>query len=117
MQLTLSGSVRATATSQQIHCEASCHKSLLHNDRAIVPEMSRATIIVDVTPPEEVTVSEAWFTKWAGSLTFRSEDEGCGCCVHIWNVEGADEALAALPPNIKGRSSWADSERGESGSR
>jgi len=35
------------------------------------------------------------------SLTFRSENQGCGCCVNMWNVEGPDEALAALPLTIK----------------
>jgi hypothetical protein len=68
--------------------------------------MPRATIIVDVTHPEEVTASEDWFAKWAPSLTFRSENQGCGCCVNMWNVEGPDEAFAALPLSIKGDSEW-----------
>jgi len=72
--------------------------------------MPRATIIVDVNDPEDVAAFEAWFATWTTSLTYRSENEGCGCCVHIWNVEGTEEALAALPDNIK---AWDDSERGE----
>lgn len=64
--------------------------------------MPRATLIVDVTHPEEVTASEAWFAKWTPSLTFKSENQGCGCCVNIWDVEGTEEALAALPPSIQG---------------
>lgn len=68
--------------------------------------MPRATIIVDVTHPEEVTACEDWFAKWAPSLTLQSENQGCGCCVNMWDVEGPDEALAALPLSIKGDSEW-----------
>ena len=74
--------------------------------RAIVWSMARATIIVDVTHPAEVTASENWFVKWTPSLTFRSENQGCGCCVNIWDIEGTDEGVAALPPSIKGDSNW-----------
>jgi hypothetical protein len=78
-------------------------------DPCYCPGMPRATIIVDVTHPEEVTASEEWFAKWTASLTYRSEDKGCGCCVHIWDVEGAEDALLALPPGIRAWSSeWAD---------
>ena len=68
--------------------------------------MPRATIIVDVTHPDEVALSEDWLAKWTSSLTYRSENQGCGCCVNIWDVEGPEEALAALPSNIKGDSEW-----------
>ena len=64
--------------------------------------MPRATIIVDLTHPEELAAADKWFTKWAPSLTYRSENQGCGCCVNIWDVEGPDEALAALPSSIRG---------------
>ena len=69
--------------------------------------MPRATIIVDVTHPEEVAASEEWLTKWTPNLSYRSENQGCGCCVNIWDVEGPEEALAALPSSIKGGSEWA----------
>jgi hypothetical protein len=72
--------------------------------------MPRATVIVDVTHHEDVVASEAWFARWASALSYTSEDEGCGCCVHIWNVEGPAEALAAIPSKIKGESTWADSD-------
>lgn len=39
-------------------------------------------------------------------LTCRSENQGCGCWVNVWDVEGPDEALAALPSSIR------DSEEG-----
>ena len=70
--------------------------------------MPRATIIVDVAHPEEIAASEEWFTKWAPSLTYRSDNQGCGCCVNIWDVEEADDAIAALPSSILGYSNWVD---------
>jgi len=71
-------------------------------ERAIVCFMPRATIVVDVTHPEEIAACDEWFAKWTPRLTYRSENQGCGCCVNIWDVVAPDEALAALPANIKG---------------
>jgi hypothetical protein len=70
--------------------------------------MPRATIIVEVTRPEDVAACEDWFAKWTQSLTYQSENTGCGCCVNIWDVEGSDEAIAAIPSGIQGHSSWVD---------
>lgn len=70
--------------------------------------MPRATIVVDVTDPDEITACEEWFTKWTSGLTYRSENQGCGCCVNIWDVEGSDDAIAALPFTIRGQSKWVD---------
>jgi hypothetical protein len=71
--------------------------------------MSRATIIAEVSCPEEIVAAEEWFAKWAERITCRSVDQGCGCCVHIWYVEGTEEAVAALPPKIMGQSEWVES--------
>jgi len=68
----------------------------------------RATIVVDVTHSEDVAACENWFARWTDSLIFRSENSGCGCCVNIWDVEGSDEAIAAIPPGIQGHSKWVD---------
>jgi len=62
----------------------------------------RATICVDRNHQDEVEAVEAWFARWRGCLTFVSENEGCGCCVDIWNVEGPDEAMAAIPGQARG---------------
>jgi len=70
--------------------------------------MPRATIIVDVDHPDELRASEQWFAKWASMLTYRSENEGCGCCVNMWNVEGPHDAIADLPSGIKAQSAWAE---------
>lgn len=71
--------------------------------------MARATIIVAVDFPEEMQAAEEWFARWRDSLTYVSENEGCGCCVNIWNVEGPSEAFDALPGAIHGSSSWSES--------
>ncbi len=66
----------------------------------------RATIVVDADQPAQIEVVEAWFAKWGAALRHRSDDTGCGCCVHIWDVDGPEEALAELPPDVQGESPW-----------
>ncbi|HZX76880.1 hypothetical protein [Lysobacter sp.] len=62
--------------------------------------MSKATIIVSVDDPFEVAAFETWLSRWEKMLTSMSDNEGCGCCVDIWKVEGPSEAIAELPPQI-----------------
>ena len=66
----------------------------------------RATIVVSTDRPGEATAVEAWFAKWAARLTHRSDDQGCGCCVHVWDVEGPAEAVAELPAEVRSESEW-----------
>lgn len=68
----------------------------------------RATIIVEVDRAAETDVVTAWFERWASQLAYRSEDEGCGCCVHMWNVDAPAEALGELPSTVLARSAWTD---------
>lgn len=98
-------SQRVAATTRHLRTNC-CKIAIALTDLVLSSAHARATIIVDVTHPEEVTACEDWFAKWATSLTFRSENQGCGCCVNMWNVEGPDEALSALPLSIKGDSEW-----------
>jgi hypothetical protein len=67
----------------------------------------RATICVDVTHDEERVAVEAWFERWEERLSFVSDNEGCGCCVNIWNVEGPDQAILGIPRNARAASDWA----------
>jgi hypothetical protein len=53
----------------------------------------RAGICVNVDGPEEVRGVEEWFKQWRSALSHLSENEGCGCCVNIWYVEGPEEAI------------------------
>lgn len=68
--------------------------------------MRKATLCTSVDSGERQVV-EDWLSKWRQSLGFCSENEGCGCCVDIYNVEAPEEALAELPPSVFAASEWA----------
>jgi len=63
--------------------------------------MPRAKIIVETDQPAEVAAVEAWFAKWELKITWRADNQGCGCCVDIWEVDASTEALAALPAQCR----------------
>ncbi|MFO1053232.1 MAG: hypothetical protein U1F36_13550 [Planctomycetota bacterium] len=63
----------------------------------------RAQIIVDVDNPDEVEAAESWIAEWRDRLASVSEDKGCGCCVHMWDVEGSKEVLETIPDRIRAR--------------
>jgi hypothetical protein len=67
----------------------------------------RATICVDVENKDEVAAVDAWFRPWRARLTFISENEGCGCCVNLWRVDGPPEAVAEIPPATNTRDDWS----------
>ena len=66
----------------------------------------RATTVVSTDSPGQVDAADAWFAKWGAALSYRSENAGCGCCVHIWDVDGPAEAIAELPPEVRSSSPW-----------
>jgi len=68
----------------------------------------RATICVDVSREEERALAAAWLNRWRERLTFISDNEGCGCCVDMWNVDGPVEAIAEIPEELRAASEWAD---------
>lgn len=68
--------------------------------------MKRATIITQTDLPDEVRLAEAWLERSRSKLTFVSDDEGCGCCVHIYRIEGPDEVIDSMPEDIRGGSNW-----------
>jgi hypothetical protein len=59
--------------------------------------VKRAGICIDVGEPEEVHRVDEWFSQWRSALSHVSDNEGCGCCVNMWYVEGPDEAIDQLP--------------------
>ena len=61
---------------------------------------------MDAGVPEQAAV-DAWLERWRPRLPFVSDNEGCGCCVDIYNVEAPPEALAELPPAVFASSEWA----------
>jgi len=69
--------------------------------------MKRATISTDRDEPETLAVFEAWMQKWRPRLTRISQNYGCGCCVDLYDVEGPDEAIDAIPEELRTTSEWA----------
>ena len=67
----------------------------------------RATICVDVNRENEGAAVDAWFDRWRSRLATVSGDQGCGCCVNIWNVDGPEEAISEIPEAARCSSDWA----------
>jgi len=68
--------------------------------------MKRATICADTDTPDRQAVLD-WLSKWQGKLGYCSPNEGCGCCIDLYNLEAPEEALAELPANVFCASEWA----------
>ena len=41
-----------------------------------------------------------WIEENRDKLKFVSDDEGCGCCVSIFRIEGEESILATFPEEI-----------------
>lgn len=66
----------------------------------------RATIIVGSDRADDVHAADAWLATWRLQLSFVSDNKGCGCCVHIWEIEGPRSVIEQIPTAIRGSSSW-----------
>ena len=51
---------------------------------------------------------DSWLDRWKGKMAFVSGDYGCGCCVHLFDLEGPKEAIEDLPAKIRCESKWAE---------
>jgi hypothetical protein len=60
------------------------------------PELVRATISVTLDNEREVMAVNAWLNRWGPRLQL-SDQQGCGCCVDIWDVQAPRQALTELP--------------------
>jgi hypothetical protein len=69
---------------------------------------ARATICIASDAPEEEAAFAAWLENWEAKLTSISEDYGCGCCVHLFDIEGPKEAIDALPAKLQTTSDWSE---------
>lgn len=69
----------------------------------------RATICVDIGRDDDVVAAEDWFARWRNQLTFVSQNEGCGCCVDLWNIEGPAEVVETIPAELRAESDWTRS--------
>lgn len=73
--------------------------------------MPRATLIAASDSPEEMSALEEWLSRWRDSLSYLSDDTGCGCCVHIYDVDGPQEAVDAIPSTLSAMSDWTEGKR------
>ena len=72
------------------------------------PESRRATICLWSDSLEEKVEFTTWLTNWKKKLAYVSHDYGCGCCVHLFDVEGPREAIEALPREVLACSAWTE---------
>jgi hypothetical protein len=72
--------------------------------------MARETICVDVRNPADVEAAEKWLAANRSRLDFLSENDGCGCCVDLYDLEGPEEVLQTIPEQLRCWSPWV---RGE----
>ncbi|MCU0646770.1 MAG: hypothetical protein MUF00_02135 [Gemmatimonadaceae bacterium] len=67
----------------------------------------RATIVASADAPGEYELLDAWLETWGPMCAQVSTELGCGCCVHIREVDAPAAALAALPAHL-----WSPAETG-----
>jgi hypothetical protein len=68
----------------------------------------RASVCISSDAPEEELAYKGWLEQWKEKMTFISNDYGCGCCVHLYDLEGPEEGISALPLSIRTTSDWTE---------
>ncbi len=69
--------------------------------------MPRASICIAVDEPAEVEAGDKWLAANRERVNFVSENNGCGCCVDMYDLEGPAEVLATIPETIRSSSDWS----------
>ena len=70
--------------------------------------MPKASICVDAKTAEQQLVNE-WIKKWRGKIRYLSNNEGCGCCIDLYQVDAPSEVLNELPAKVFSSSEWSNS--------
>lgn len=70
--------------------------------------MPKTTVIIHADSPEEMKAFDSWLNTWQSSLASISENQGCGCCTNIFELDASDEAIDALPYQIVGAGNLED---------
>ena len=70
--------------------------------------MQRATVCLWADSIEEKLDFNTWQTAWQKKMAFVSRDYGCGCCIHLFDLEGPKEAIDALPRDLLTFSAWTE---------
>lgn len=66
----------------------------------------RATVSLWSDSIEEKVDFTRWLNVWRKKMTFISRDYGCGCCTHLFDLEGPKAAIDALPEELRIVSAW-----------
>ena len=61
---------------------------------------ARATVPVTLDNEAEILAINRWFRRW-GPRLHCSDNQGCGCCVDVWQVEAPLEAFDDLPATMR----------------
>ncbi len=72
-------------------------------------ELLRATICAVVDEEGCAAEAEQWLEERRARLSFVSEQNGCGCCVLMWDIEGPTDLVGTLPAGLSAVSAWASS--------
>lgn len=70
--------------------------------------MHRATVCLWSESMEEKVEFTAWSHVWRKKMSLVSQDYGCGCCIHLFDLEGPKEAIDALPQELLTISAWTE---------
>ena len=70
--------------------------------------MHRATVCLWADSIEQKVEYTAWLNTWRKKMTFVSHDYGCGCCIHLFDVEGPKVAIDAIPKDLLTISAWTE---------
>ena len=71
-------------------------------------DAARATVCISLDSDDEVRAWREWLSEWREQLSYLSDNTGCGCCVDMFNLEGPQVAVDAIPPSIRAASEWSD---------
>ena len=70
--------------------------------------MHRATVCLWADSLEQKVEYTRWLNVWKKKMTFLSNDYGCGCCLHLFDLEGPKAAIDALPKDLLTISAWTE---------
>lgn len=74
----------------------------------VAGEAHRATVCLWSDSIEEKVEFTTWLTAWRSKMSYVSPDYGCGCCIHLFHLEGPKEAIDAIPNALLTVSEWTE---------
>ena len=62
--------------------------------------LAKTTVRVTIDNERDVMAVNAWLARWGPKLRL-SDNQGCGCCLDVWDVQGPRQALNDLPAALR----------------